>query len=149
SIGRIFDGVSAILGISSSISTEAEAAQLLEEAAFSGRADAAPFIIPFSENPPMVINTNELTSYIVSLLHKGMKREDIAACFHQSIIHTAAAVCARLRERTGINSVALSGGVFHNRILLGRMIDRLHTMGFTVFTHKSVPCNDGCISLGQ
>jgi hydrogenase maturation protein HypF len=149
SIGRIFDGVSAILGISSSISTEAEAAQLLEEAAFSGRAEASPFIIPFSETAPVAISTNELTGYIVSLLHKGMKREDIAACFHESIIHTAAAVCARLRERTGINSVALSGGVFHNRILLSRMIVRLRETGFAVFTHKSVPCNDGCIALGQ
>jgi hydrogenase maturation protein HypF len=149
SIGRIFDGVSAILGISSSISTEAEAAQLLEEAALMGRADIQPFVVSFTETPELVVSTGELTRYIVSLMKEGMTTEDIAACFHQSIIHTAVRVCARLKVRTGISSVALSGGVFHNRILLGRMIDHLHKAGFTVFTHRTVPCNDGCIALGQ
>jgi hydrogenase maturation protein HypF len=149
SIGRIFDGVSAILGISSSVTTEAEAAQLLEEAAFRGRADAGPFILPFTETSPIVISTNELTRYIVSLFEKGMKTEDVAACFHRSIIHTAVAVCERLRERTGINIIALSGGVFHNRILLGALTRRLREAGFAVYAHKAVPCNDGCIALGQ
>ncbi len=149
SIGRIFDGISAILGICHSVTTEAEAAQLLEEAAFRGRMDTGPFILPFTETSPIVISTDELTRYIVALLQTGMKIEDIAARFHQSIIHTAIAVCDRLREKTGIGSVALSGGVFHNRILLGALTRGLREAGFAVYTHKSVPCNDGCIALGQ
>ncbi len=149
SIGRIFDGVAAILGISRSVSAEAEAAQLLEEAALRGRAPERPHLIPFSDGEPIVIGTDDLTAYIVSLMEKGDAVDDIAAAFHQSIIHTTAAVAGRIRERSGINDVALSGGVFHNRILLGGIIDLLSEKGFTVYTHKQVPCNDGCIALGQ
>ena len=149
SIGRIFDGVAAILGISSFVSTEAEAAQLLEEAALRGTSRIPLFTIPFSGTSEIIINTVELTEHIVSLITGGMKIDDIAADFHQSIIQTTAAVCRSLRERTRINEVALSGGVFHNRILLAGIIDRLHEAGFSVYTHRFVPCNDGCIALGQ
>ncbi len=149
SIGRIFDGVSSMLGISSSISTEAEAAQLLEEAALRGSVGADPYTVPFSDTPEIIISTRELIVRIASLMKDGMKIDDIAAEFHRSIISTTAAVCQRLRERTGIREVALSGGVFHNRILLSGILHRLREAGFTVYTHKSVPCNDGCIALGQ
>jgi hydrogenase maturation protein HypF len=149
SIGRIFDGVSAILGISSTISTEAEAAQLLEEAAIRGKDSDPAFVIPYTDTPEIIISTEELTRYIVSLINTGAASDDIAARFHSSIINTSVEVCIRLRERTGINAVALSGGVFHNRILLGNMIRRLGAAGFMIYTHKSVPCNDGCIALGQ
>ncbi|OHD66425.1 MAG: carbamoyltransferase HypF [Spirochaetes bacterium RBG_13_51_14] len=149
SIGRIFDGVAAILGISRTVSTEAEAAQQLEEAAMRGKAPDWPFIIPFADNETIVIGTDDLTAYIVSLVEKGIPAEDIAAAFHQAIIHTSTAVAVRLREKTGINVAALSGGVFHNRILLAGLMDRLRKAGFTVYTHTAVPCNDGCIALGQ
>ena len=75
--------------------------------------------------------------------------DDIAAAFHQAIIHTTAAVADRIRAATGLNDIALSGGVFHNRVLLGGIIGILGEKGFTVYTHKQVPCNDGCIALGQ
>lgn len=149
SIGRLFDGVAAILDISRSVSAEAEAAQLLEEAAMRGRAPEQPFIIPFSGIGSIVIGTGDLVARIVSLIEKGMKTDDIAADFHQAIIHTTAAVADRIRATTGINGIALSGGVFHNRILLGGIIRLLREKGFMVYTHKQVPCNDGCIALGQ
>ena len=149
SIGRIFDGVAAILGISRSVSTEAEAAQLLEEAALKGVPPKKPYIIPFTEGDTIVIGTGDLTAYIVSLLERGASAEDIAAEFHQAIIHASAAVADRIRKKTGIDAVALSGGVFHNRILLSGMMNILRDKGFRIFTHKAVPCNDGCIALGQ
>ncbi len=149
SIGRIFDGVAAILGIARSVSAEAEAAQLLEEAAMRGRAPERPYIVPFSADGPIVIGTDELIAHIVSLIEKGVAADDIAAAFHQAIIHTTAAVADRIRTATGLNDAALSGGVFHNRVLLEGIIDVLRGKGFTVYTHKQVPCNDGCIALGQ
>jgi hydrogenase maturation protein HypF len=149
SIGRIFDGVAAILGLSRTVSAEAEAAQLLEEAAMRGRAPDHPFIIPFTGEGPIVIGTDDLTGYIVSLIEQHIPPADIAAAFHAAIIHTSAAVARRIRDASGINSVALSGGVFHNRVLLSGIVRLLDEDGFTVYTHRDVPCNDGCIALGQ
>jgi hydrogenase maturation protein HypF len=54
-----------------------------------------------------------------------------------------------LRGSKGINDVVLSGGVFQNNFLLSRLVKKLQLQGFTVYTHKKVPCNDGGISLGQ
>ncbi|HPC40748.1 MAG TPA: carbamoyltransferase HypF [Spirochaetota bacterium] len=149
SIGRIFDGVAAILGIARSVSAEAEAAQLLEEAAMRGRAPERPYVIPFSADGPIVIGTDDLVAHVVSLMNTGMAVDDVAAAFHQAIIHTTGAVADRIRVATGINDVALSGGVFHNRVLLDGIIRALRDRGFTVHTHANVPCNDGCIALGQ
>ena len=56
---------------------------------------------------------------------------------------------AALRERSGLGTVALSGGVFQNLLLLGQVVDLLEEAGFRVLTHSRVPPNDGGISLGQ
>jgi len=58
-------------------------------------------------------------------------------------------MCQLIAERTGINQVALSGGVFQNRLLLRKVVSSLESANFSVLTHKQVPCNDGGISLGQ
>jgi hydrogenase maturation protein HypF len=57
--------------------------------------------------------------------------------------------CGLLRERTGLGTVALSGGVFQNLLLLHNVVGLLESGGFTVLTHSRVPCNDGGVSLGQ
>ena len=58
-------------------------------------------------------------------------------------------MCSSLSKNTGIKTVALSGGVFQNRLLMRLTVELLEADGFKVLTHRSVPCNDGCISLGQ
>ena len=58
-------------------------------------------------------------------------------------------MCQKISPRTGIATVALSGGVFQNRLLLRKVIPLLKDAGFAVYTHRQVPCNDGGISLGQ
>jgi hydrogenase maturation protein HypF len=149
SIGRIFDGVAAILGVSRTVSAEAEAAQLLEEAALRGKAPAGGYLVPFTDGEEIVIATEELTDYVVSLARGGMGADDVAAAFHRAVIDTSVAVAERIRDRTGINAAALSGGVFHNRILLSGLVEGLTAEGFVVYAHRAVPCNDGCIALGQ
>ncbi len=149
SIGRLFDGVAAILGIRRSVTAEAEAAQLLEEAASRGRAPGRPHVPGFEAGEGLVISTGDLVGYLVSLMEKGTGTEDVAAAFHASIIHTATAVALRIREETGIASVALSGGVFHNRVLLEGLARLLPEKGFRVFLPRDLPCNDGCIAHGQ
>jgi hydrogenase maturation protein HypF len=73
----------------------------------------------------------------------------IAARFHATLADVLARVCLRLRGRTGLDAVALSGGVFQNAWLLQAAITRLETDGFQVYTHRQVPTNDGGLALGQ
>ncbi|HET9143523.1 MAG TPA: carbamoyltransferase HypF, partial [Actinophytocola sp.] len=73
----------------------------------------------------------------------------IAARFHNGVAELIAQVCSALRESTAVNTVALSGGVFQNLLLLTRTVDLLADNGFRVLTHHRVPTNDGGVSLGQ
>jgi hydrogenase maturation protein HypF len=73
----------------------------------------------------------------------------IAARFHRGVAAAIAEVCTALGKRSGLGTVALSGGVFQNLLLLGHVVDRLEESGFRVLTHARVPPNDGGISLGQ
>src|SRR5699024_4433186 len=72
-----------------------------------------------------------------------------AARFHNGLADAVRRTCLLLAERTGVRTVALSGGVFANRLLLDRVAGGLEGSGLTVLTHSRVPCNDGGISFGQ
>ncbi len=150
SIGRIFDGVSAILGISREISSEAEAAMLLEEAALRAATEyKSPFIINFTDGETFHISTSSLIRYIADLMMKKIPFDEIALHFHRSIAGTAVAVAEKLRERFSLNKIALSGGVFQNRLLLRMVMGGLKEKKFEVFVNRKVPSNDGSIALGQ
>jgi len=149
SIGRIFDGVAAILGISRTVSSEAEAAMLLEESAARGNANGPGVVLPWSSDPCRVVDTEALVRRVVEMMQAGVPADDIAAWFHRTISLTAAAVARELREETGLSTAVLSGGVFHNRILLRQIYELLTRDGFEVLVPEKVPVNDGCISLGQ
>jgi len=82
-------------------------------------------------------------------LKAGVARESIAARFHNGLARLIRDGCVLLRERSGLDTVALSGGVFQNQLLLRRTVWGLENTGFTVLQHSRVPCNDGGISLGQ
>jgi hydrogenase maturation protein HypF len=73
----------------------------------------------------------------------------IAGRFHRGVAAATVAVCRELRDRSGLGTVALSGGVFQNLLLLGQVVDLLEESGFRVLMHARVPPNDGGISLGQ
>ncbi len=79
----------------------------------------------------------------------GVRRSAIAARFHNAVAAAIETGCALARDRSGLDTVALSGGVFQNLLLLRETVRRLEARGFTVLTHSRVPCNDGGISLGQ
>ena len=78
-----------------------------------------------------------------------MAASQIALRFHRSIAELLATACLAARERTGLEAVALSGGVFQNRILLTQLISRLEAMAFRVYINRRVPPNDGGLALGQ
>jgi len=151
SIGRLFDGISAMLGLSETISTEAEAAQLLEEAALRGGAlpPRDDFLIPFTAGSEILISSEELVRYAASLRLKGKTVDEVACAFHHAIARTSIEVARVIRERTGINRVALSGGSFQNRLLLRLVVRGLRENEFDILTPRKIPCNDGCLAMGQ
>ena len=69
--------------------------------------------------------------------------------FHNTIAELLATACLKARNSTGLDMVALSGGVFQNRVLLEQLIRRLEAMAFRVYINRRVPPNDGGLSLGQ
>lgn len=86
---------------------------------------------------------------IVSDIQQEVPFHLIALRFHRSIAELLAMACCEAREQSGLNVVALSGGVFQNQLLLEQLIARLEEMAFRVYVNRRVPPNDGGISLGQ
>jgi len=147
SMGRLFDAVSAILGIRERISYEGQAAIELEMAASESEDHAYPFEV--LDTLPLRIRVGGIIEGIVDDLMAGVQKPVISARFHHSISTIILQVCRRIRRNTGLKTVALSGGVFQNMRLLSPSVDRLEKNGFQVLTHHRVPPNDGGIALGQ
>ncbi len=149
SIGRLFDGVAAILGVAHHISTEAEAAMLLEEKALEAIKDTTVFEVPIKQEQTLVIDTAHIIQEIVNMIELHVPVAAIAMRFHRAIAEVTITTACKLREHYSINKVALSGGVFHNRILLHLITTGLAKKSFDVYTPHKLPCNDGGIALGQ
>jgi hydrogenase maturation protein HypF len=147
SAGRLFDAVAALLGVRDTISYEGQAAIELEQLAAPG--EAAWYRAGLEHHRPFLIKGSDLVRAAAEQTAAGVRREVIAARFHNGVAAAIDAGCKLARERTGLGTVALSGGVFQNLLLLHATIALLETSGFRVLTHARVPCNDGGISLGQ
>jgi hydrogenase maturation protein HypF len=160
SMGRLFDAVSALLGIRSEIDYEGQAAVELEMAAYachceehsdeaiSSDKESYPYRIIVNKEVK-IVQLRNLLSAIIEDLKQGIFPRRISLKFHNTIAEMTNEMCQLIADETGINRVALSGGVFQNRLLLRKTIGLLENSGFQVFTHRQVPCNDGGISLGQ
>lgn len=152
SMGRLFDAVAALIGIRGKIDYEGQAAVELEMAAYNnsnkGDVKGYPYCI-VDRNGVSTILLGELFSAIIEDSVRGTSPNNISFKFHSTIAQMVTQVCRLIAEKTGINQVVLSGGVFQNRLLLRQVISLLETTSFSVFTHRQVPCNDGGISLGQ
>ena len=98
---------------------------------------------------PTTLDVAPMFRAIVSDMLQGVAASQIAMRFHCSIAEMLAAVCLAAREKTGIDVVALSGGVFQNRLLLEQLVASLEQMAFRIYINRQVPPNDGGISLGQ
>ena len=144
SMGRLFDAVSALLGICSEVTYEGQAAIELE-AKSNGPTDCT-YDFDIIEDE---IDVRPMMREIVEEIRRGTPIGTISSTFHSTVAEMVLRVCHSIREETGLNQVALSGGVFQNVLLLGMTLERLKSSGFEVFRHSAVPCNDGGISLGQ
>ena len=150
SCGRLFDAVSALLGIRKRIDYEAQAAVELEMAAPDGFGDikAYPFSI-LEQDGVRIIKLGDLFRAIIADMERGLAASEISLSFHHTLARMVARMCRTISDETDINMVALSGGVFQNRLLSRLAIAALKEVGLTVLTHSMVPTNDGGISLGQ
>ncbi len=150
SMGRLFDAVSALLGVCRETSYEAQAAIELEQVAAPIRPDVEPY--PFEVERGEEGDVVRLAPLFRALLEE-VEREtpvpEVSLRFHVTVAGMVVRVAGRLREETGIETVALSGGVFQNRLLLELLVPRLEAAGFEILLHRQVPPNDGGVSLGQ
>ena len=155
SAGRLFDGVSAILGIRTASTFEGEASTALQYRAEAwNKAHPSTDAIPL-EAPEMdaegflTLPTDRLVQDILTRRLAGESVDRLAMEFHRRLAGQIAGAVQAAREQTGLIAVALSGGVFQNRLLLELTVERLEQMKFHVLTHHLVPPNDGGIALGQ
>jgi len=148
SCGRLFDAVSALLNIRRESDYEGQAAVELEAVADISVDKGYPFEI-MEEKGIRVVSFDGTVKAIVEDIAGGIPASEISGRFHATIADVILTVCRGLVEETKIEKVALSGGVFQNRLLLERTIKRLESGGITVLTHHDVPANDGGIALGQ
>lgn len=144
SMGRLFDAVSALLGVRQVINYEAQAAIEMEALVDKTETGVYPFSITHG-----ILNPAPVVAAVVTDLQKEVGTAVIAARFHNTIAHMVTAVCRQIRAATGLNEVALSGGVWQNMTLLQRTIPQLQAARFTVYWHQTVPTNDGGVALGQ
>ncbi|SNR67060.1 carbamoyltransferase HypF [Desulfurobacterium atlanticum] len=145
SMGRLFDGICAIAGIRRKVSYHAQGAILLEQAALKSDTKKS-YSFKIEGN---VINWEPALKEIVQDIKKGLPVEIIARKFHNAVANMIVDTALLLRKTYGINSVALSGGVFQNGLLIETVLPELKDKGLKTYTHQIVPTNDGGISLGQ
>ena len=148
SCGRLFDAVSALIGIRGKIDYEAQAAIEMEMAADESERGSYLFAI-VERNGVNIVHLKELFGGIIKDLKSGVSQAGIAMKFHRTMAAVVVQMCQRLAKISGIKKVALSGGVFQNRLLLRLTAAALGEVGFEVLTHSKVPTNDGGVSLGQ
>jgi hydrogenase maturation protein HypF len=148
SLGRLFDGVAALLGIRRVVSFEGQAAMELEAVAKTGTDQALEFSLGENENM-LVLDFAPLVHGLVQAHLSGKTAEDLARVFHKAVITGASGMALKLKGRSGLNRIVLSGGCFQNRILLEGCLEALAVSGCEVFHHQRVPTNDGGIALGQ
>jgi hydrogenase maturation protein HypF len=165
SMGRLFDGVAALLDLQQTVSFEAEAAIALEHVADvhvqdsypidfveqgaqgreQGSRKDAPLLTSDLRPPSSILDWHPLIFAILADLDQNVPIPTIAARFHNALVDAILAVA----QHVGEPHVALSGGVFQNRLLVVQTCQRLRENGFEVILHRQVPPNDGGISLGQ
>lgn len=159
SMGRLFDAAAAILGICDKATYEGEPAIELEAAAWRALSsesacptgNIAGFSVTESSRPDAchVLNSRSLIEALLEGIRTGVPAGRLALDFHIAIARSSARIAREICAREGIDTVALSGGVFMNRLLLQLLTHELKDAGLAVLVPHAVPVNDGCIAYGQ
>lgn len=159
SMGRLFDAAAAILGICDKATYEGEPAIELEAAAWSALDNEIAHFPDdnagyFASGPswldcPYVLDQKALFEALLGGIEAGAPANRLALDFHVAVARSSARIASDICVHEGIDTVALSGGVFMNRLLLQLLARGLKSAGLTVLVPHAVPVNDGCIAYGQ
>lgn len=159
SMGRLFDAAAAILGICGQATYEGEPAIELEAAAWHALDDEIAHFPDdsagyFASGPswldgPYVLDQKALFEALLEGIEAGAPADRLALDFHVAVARSSARIATEICAREGIGTVALSGGVFMNRLLLQLLTRELKYAGLAVLVPHTVPVNDGCIAYGQ
>ena len=146
SMGRLFDAVSALVGVRGVVAYEAQAAIELEGLSRGVDPGASRYRFGIdTARQPAVVDPAPVLAAVVADLRAGVPVGVIGARFH----HAVAALIVAWADTAGIGTVALSGGVFQNPLLVRLATAGLRSAGHAVLTHRLVPPNDGGLALGQ
>lgn len=155
SMGRLFDAAAAILGICGKATYEGEPAIELEAAAWRAlggktvRLDDNHTGVFTSADDSPILDPQPLIEALLNGIEAGAPADRLALGFHIAITHATTHIAREICAREGIDTVALSGGVFMNRLLLQLLTHELKDAGLAVLVPHAVPANDGCIAYGQ
>jgi hydrogenase maturation protein HypF len=144
SMGRLFDAVSALIGVRQSATYEGQAAIELEN--ICDPAETSAYVIPFEDD---ILLVKPLLEAMLRDWRDNVPNPLISARFHNGLANLALETCTRIRQESAINTVAFSGGVWQNTTLLAKTLSLLKQVGFQTLVHRQVPTNDGGLSLGQ
>ncbi len=152
SCGRLFDAVSALLGLCLMSDYEGQAAMLLEQQATlaAGRQEVSAYPLTFGEEDGVrLIESAPLAALICRDLAGGVAKSVIARRFHFWLVESLCEILNVVRQQTRLSEVVLSGGCMQNKLLFETLAEQLRTAGFSVHAGELAPMNDGGISLGQ
>lgn len=155
SMGRLFDAAAAILGICDKATYEGEPAIELEAAAWRAldgktvRLDGNHTGVFTSADDSPILDPQPLIEALLNGIEAGAPADRLALDFHIAIVRSSARIAREICAREGLDTVALSGGVFMNRLLLQLLTHELKDAGLAVLVPHAVPANDGCIAYGQ
>jgi hydrogenase maturation protein HypF len=148
SMGRLFDAVSALIGVRERNHYEGQAAIELEQMALPDARGEYVMEIHV-EDDQLILDPDPVIAAVIVAIIAGEAPSAISACFHNAVARGVAQMAKRMREATGLSAIVLSGGVFQNHLLMGKTLDLLGHAGFTAYCHHQLPANDGGIALGQ
>lgn len=150
SVGRLWDGLAALLGVRAVVTYEAQAAIELEVLA---RRATAGYAVRLPARPvpgaPWHLDVDVLVRDVVAALEAGVDRAALARGIHDALVAGAVDLAATIAQDRGITTIGLTGGVFQNRLLATGIRSGLESAGLDVLVHRVVPCNDGGLALGQ
>jgi len=149
SAGRLFDAVAALAGVRDDARYEAQAAIELEALADDNEREGYAFAVAGGDGEPLVLDSATVLAAVVDDVASGVPAPLISARFHNAVVRAVVDASARTAKRTGVDTVALAGGVFMNRLVLGGVVRGLADAGLTPLTHIRLPANDGGVSYGQ
>ncbi|MCX7913128.1 MAG: carbamoyltransferase HypF [Thermodesulfovibrionales bacterium] len=149
--GRLFDAVSALIGLVYLNTFEGESAAALESLIDGKERFKEGYTYPYGieGRDPFIINFSKMIKAIVEDIRLQESKVNISLKLHNTIIEVIRDIAHLIKKETGLKKIALSGGVFQNKYISENVYNELIKDGFETFFNVMVPCNDGGISLGQ